>query len=101
MPSRVAWKRKSPNARSTPSSRALKTGPETGEWGVNSTDPKRIELVEAVDPWKVESTGVDDPWLDEDDAGETVSPARAVPTDGANCRAYFQQSPTCTRVQII
>ena len=72
MPSRVAWKRKSPNARSTPLSRALKTGLETGEWGVNSTDPKRI--------------GLEDPWLDEDEAGETVSPARVVPTDGANCR---------------
>jgi hypothetical protein len=94
MPSRVAWNRKSPNARSTPLSRALKAGLETGEWGVNSTDPNRIELVGAVDPWKVELTGVDDPWLDEDEAGEIASPARAVPTDGANCRNIASADPS-------
>ena len=78
-PSRVAWKRRSPNVRSTPLSRVLKTGMATGEWGVNSADPKRIDLVRVVDSWIVESTGVDDPWLDEDDAGEIVTPARVVP----------------------
>ena len=29
---------------------------------------------------------VENPKLDEDDAGETVSPTCAVPIDGANCR---------------
>ena len=86
MPSLLAWKRKSPNAKSMPSWRVLKTGLEAGECGVNSTDPKRIELVRVVDPWRVELTGVDDPWLDEDEAGEVANPTRAVPTDGANCR---------------
>ena len=61
MPSRVAWKRKSPKVRSSPSSRVLKIGLEHGEYGVNSTDPKRIDLVRVVDSPAVELTGVDDP----------------------------------------
>ena len=75
-------------------SRVLKTGMATGEWGVNSADPKRIDLVRVVDSGIVESTGVDDPWLDEDDAGEIVSPAHAVPTDGANCRNIDYTDPS-------
>ena len=61
---------------------------------MNLADPKRIDLVRVVDSWIVESTGVDDPWLDEDDAGEIVSPARAVPTDGANCRNIVSADPS-------
>ena len=72
----------------------LKTGIATGEWGVNSADPKRIDLVRVIDSWIVEPTGVDDPWLDEDDAGEIVSLARAVPTDGANCRNIASADPS-------
>ena len=94
MPSSLAWKRKSPNARSMPSWRAPKTGLETGECGVNSTDPKRIELVRAVDPWRVELTGVEDPWLDKDEADETVSPTHDVPTDGANYRNTASIDPS-------
>ena len=71
MPSRVAWKRKSPKARSIPLSRVLKIGLEHGEYGVNSTDPKRIDLVRVVDSLAVELTGVDDPWLDEDETGRS------------------------------
>ena len=94
MASRLAWKQNSPNARSIPSWRAPKTGLATGECGVNLTDPKRIKLVRAVDPWRVDSTGVEDPWLDADEAGETVSPTRAVPTDGANCQNIDSMSPS-------
>jgi hypothetical protein len=61
MPSRVAWKRKSPKARSSPLSRVLKIGLEHDEYGMNSTDPKRIDLVRVVDSSTVELTGVDDP----------------------------------------
>ena len=50
-------------------------------------------LVRVVDPWRAESTGVEDPWLDEDEAGKTVSLARAVPTDGANCRSIDSANP--------
>ena len=61
---------------------------------MNSTDPKRIDLVRVVDSPAVELTGVDDPWLDEDDASEIVSPACAVPTDGANCRNIASADPS-------
>ena len=61
-------------------------GFEHGEYGVNSTDPKRIDLVRVVDSPAVELTGVDDPWLDEDETGGIADPARVLPTDGANYR---------------
>ena len=61
---------------------------------MNSIDPKRIELGRAIDLWIAELTGVHDSWLDEDDAGETVSPTRAVPTDGANCRNLASADPS-------
>ena len=38
--------------------------------------------------------GVEDPKLDEDDAGETVNPTRAVPTDVANCRNIDSADPS-------
>ena len=38
--------------------------------------------------------GIKDPMLDEDEADETVDPARAVPTDGANCRNIVSGSPS-------
>ena len=38
--------------------------------------------------------GVEDPKLDEDEAGENVSPARAVPTDGPNCRNIDSADPS-------
>ena len=74
-----------------PPSRLLKAEIETGEWGVNLTDPKRIELVRVVDPWTIKLTGVEDPWLDE--VGEDMNPVRAVPTDGANCRNIDSADP--------
>ena len=61
---------------------------------MNSTDPKRIELVRVVDPWIVELTGTDDPWLDEGETGGTVDPARVLPTDGANCRNIVFDNPS-------
>ena len=36
--------------------------------------------------------------LDEDEAGETVDPARVVPTDGANCRNIVSGSPSRDRL---
>ena len=72
-------------------SRLLKAMLETGEWCVNSTDPKRINLVRVVDPWIVELTRVEDPWLDE--VREDMNPTRAVPTDGANCRNIDSADP--------
>ena len=41
---------------------------------------------------------VEDLKLDEDEAGETVDPARAVPTDGANCRNIVFGSPSRDRL---
>ena len=41
---------------------------------------------------------VDDPKLDEDEAGEIVDPARAVPKDGANCRNIVSGSPSRDRL---
>ena len=55
---------------------------------------RACQIVRVVDPWIVELTGSDDPWLDEDDAGEAVSPMRAVPTDGANCRNLASADPS-------
>ena len=38
--------------------------------------------------------GVEYPKLDEDGAGETVDPACAVPTDGANCQNIASVDPS-------
>ena len=40
------------------------------------------------------SLGVEDPKLDEDETGETVDPARVVPTDGANCHNIVLDNPS-------
>ena len=72
----------------------LKIGLEHGEYGVNSTDPKRIDLVRVVDSPAVELTGVDEPWLDEDETGRIADPARVFPTDGANCRNIVFDNPS-------
>ena len=82
MPSRLGWKQKSPNVTSMPSWRASKAMLKAGECVVKSTDPKQIELI-----------GVEDPKLDDDETGETVSPARAVPTDGANYQNIDSADP--------
>ena len=83
MPSRLAWKWKSPNVRLMPSQRASNARLRTGECGVKSKDPKQIKPM-----------GVEDPKLDEDEAGETVDPARAVPTDGTKCRCSGSTYPS-------
>ena len=38
--------------------------------------------------------GVEDPKLDEDEAGETMNPACAVPTDGVNFRNIDSAAPS-------
>ena len=56
---------------------------DADEWLMKSKDLKYID-----------SMGVEDPKFDEDEAGETVNPARAVPIDGANCRNLAFADPS-------
>ena len=82
MPSRVTWRRKSPNARFMPSWRAWKAGLSAGRCGTNLIDPKRID-----------SMGVDELQFAELGTGEIAIPARFFPTDGANCRGSTTADP--------
>jgi hypothetical protein len=77
-----ARKRKSPNARSTPSWRASKAEPRAGECSVKQREPKWIDSPQIGKSWttKIETAGA-------------VIPTQRFPTDGANCHGVTMAIP--------
>jgi hypothetical protein len=83
MPRLFTWKRKSPNARSTPPWRALKAELRASECGVKQREPKWID-----------SSQIGKSWAAEIGTAGAVIPTQGFPIDGANCRGVTMAIPS-------